>query len=101
MKHTYSEYVAGALGYFVRHKHDNPPVELNTEALRLNWNACEVVFGNLSKQDQAIVECIYADNGNLNDVIKAYCGIRNLKPAYVWHKVQDIEESIAKVRGLI
>lgn len=94
----YSAYVRHCLRFYAKY----PEPEFRTEADRKDWNAVKTVFDGLESTVRNTVQELYGVSGeNLPVKVKEISSRDGVRPDQLYHLMVNIENEVAKARGLI
>lgn len=96
MRSYYSAYVRHCIRYYVRY----PEPDFRSEAERLDWMACDNVFSDMGSAEAIVREIYLAGKDELPEKIKEIAARENVPRTQLWKLVNEVEEEVAKNRGL-
>lgn len=97
MKTYFTDYVNHALRFYVRYPNPN----FSTEVDKKNWLACDKAFAKFDIDDKDMFLTVYEDDEFSNEKMRKVAEKYKLSTATVWKKVTELENIVAKERGLL
>ena len=97
MRSYYSDYVQHCMRFYARH----PNPKFNSEAEKLNWNACDNALKRFEVSEKDILMSIYQSGDTLADNVYNLSLQKNINQNNIWKLVSRLEKMIAKRRGLL
>lgn len=101
MRRWYSECVRHFLAFYVSTLEVGTCPKFRTTSEKINWMACDAVVKTLDPQDQALVRELYRQGDTMADKIFQIAKDRKSSQGHLWNLVDDLEQKIAKERGLL
>ena len=97
LKPFYADYVNHMLRFYVR----NPICMTQKTPEVANYLAVMAIFRTLTDQEQGMLTAVYSEQGNLAEIIRAYCKQTKTPPKVVWGLVNRVTKLVAQERGLV
>lgn len=94
-------YYSDISNHFLHYYFKNPEKHFESNAERLNWEACDIALNNCSQWEREVIEYLYTEQGSFVENAKSISIIRGTVLHRIWRLVNSIERNVAIARGLI
>ena len=99
MRTYYTDYVRHALRFYSRNCATRP--SFRNEVDKQNWLSCDSVLSKLNEDTAKMLIEIYAGHDTLADEVYGASKRWDMEQGRIWDYMKDVEQRIARRRGLI
>lgn len=93
----YSNYVGHCLRFYARY----PKPQLETEANRLNWLACDYALQEFLPNERQMLLDIYSGEKTIAENVCNAARLYGVERKSIWNLIKHLEHTVADIRGLI
>lgn len=94
---AYKDYVEMCLRFYSRY----PKPIYKSVVDKLNWEACEIAFNELSGSDRDLLREVFSRRDTVADNVYQIAKETDINQNYIWKIVKSVERRVALLRNLI